>query len=79
MFTKVPEWRSDEGNLENVESKSEIHPALIARQRLGILVYHIKGKSLYRGQLVRSCRRVNGFADCQLKNRLEVARKSLLY
>ena len=30
-----------------------------------LLVYHMQGKSLYKGQLSRSCRHVNRFAVCQ--------------
>ena len=31
---------------------------------LRLLVYHMQGKTLYKGQLSRSCRRVNRFVVC---------------
>ena len=53
----------------------------IARVHLLFFVYHIKGKILYKGQLSRSCRRLNRFAGCRsesLFNRLVVAKHSNL-
>ena len=48
---------------------------------LRLLVYHIKGKILYKGQLLRSCCRLNRFAGYRsesLFNRLVVAKHSNL-
>ena len=38
-----------------------------------LLLYYIKGKILYKGQVSRSCGRVNKFAGCHLRNRLAIA------
>ena len=40
-----------------------------------LLVYHIKGKILYIGQLSRSCRQVNRFAVLQKKTQIAVERR----
>ena len=43
VFTKLPESRCDEGNLENIENTGEINPQL-HEGTWQLHVYHIKGK-----------------------------------
>ena len=69
VFTKLPKSRSDEGNLENFENTSEINS--YCTRHLRLLVYHMQGKILYKGQLSRSCHRESlQVFRLSLKNRL---------